>query len=61
VAVVVEDLGDVGVGDDDEREVAEGKDAPRNADGKVLAREAGGGEESFFGEGWPAVAGAAFV
>jgi len=59
--VVVEDLGDVGVGDDDEREVAEGKDAPRDADGEVLAREAGGGEESLFGEGRTAVAGAVFV
>lgn len=46
---------DIGVGDDNVREVAQGLDAVREADRKEGEREVGRGEERFSGEGRAAV------
>ena len=61
VLVVCVDARDVGVGDDDVGEVAEGLDAVREADGEEGEGEVGGGEEGFGGEGGTAVPGCGLV
>lgn len=61
VLVVCVNARDVGVGDDDVGEVAEGLDAVREADGEEGEGEVGGGEEGFGGEGRTAVPGCMLV
>lgn len=46
---------DIGIGDDDVGEVAQGLDAVRKADGEEGEGEVGGSEEGFGGEGRTAV------
>jgi hypothetical protein len=53
--VVVVDARDVGVGDDDVGQVAQGLDAVREADWEEGEGEVGRGEEGAFGEGWTAM------
>ena len=51
----------IGIGDDDVGEVAQGLDAVREADGEEGEGEIGGGEEGFGGEGRTAVPGFGLV
>lgn len=53
--VVGVDARDVGIGDDDVGEVAQGLDAMRKADGEEGEGKVGRGEEGFGGEGRTAV------
>jgi len=57
VQVVVVDARDVGIGDDNVGQVAQGLDAVREADGEEGEGEVGGCEEGAFGEWWTAVPG----
>ena len=57
VKVVAVDAGDIGIGDDDVREIAEGLDTVGEANGEEREGKVGGGEEGALGEGRAAVSG----